>query len=49
MPVTIETTFWGGWPDCYRIANGEAELIITGNIGAPRATHCSAGRTCSRC
>jgi hypothetical protein len=38
MPVTIEKKPWGGWPDCYRIANGEVELIVTGGIG-PRIMH----------
>ncbi len=31
--VTVEKTAWKGWPDCYRIANGEVELIVTGDIG----------------
>lgn len=31
--VTIEKTSWNGWPNCYRILNGEAELIVTSDIG----------------
>lgn len=31
--VKIEKTAWNGWPNCYRISNGEAELIITSDIG----------------
>lgn len=31
--VTIEKTAWQGWPNCYRITNGEVELIITSDIG----------------
>lgn len=33
MPVTIEKTEWGGWPNCYRLSNGEADLIVTSDIG----------------
>lgn len=31
--VKVEKTAWQGWPNCYRIANGEVELIVTGDIG----------------
>lgn len=31
--VTIEKTSFSGWPNCYRITNGEAELIVTSDIG----------------
>jgi len=31
--VTIEPTAYKGWPNCYRITNGEVELIITSDIG----------------
>ncbi len=31
--VKIEKTAYKGWPNCYRIANGEVELIVTGDIG----------------
>jgi hypothetical protein len=33
MPVNIEKTEWGGWPGCYRISNGEVDLIVTSDIG----------------
>lgn len=31
--VKIEKLAWGGWPNCYRIANGEVDLIVTSDIG----------------
>src|SRR5258708_5262120 len=31
--VTIEPLSWGGWPNCYRISNGEIEAILTGDVG----------------
>jgi len=31
--VKIEKTAWSGWPNCYRISNGEVELIVTSDIG----------------
>jgi hypothetical protein len=31
--VTIEKTAFQGWPNCYRIANGQVELIVTSDIG----------------
>lgn len=31
--VKIEKTAFSGWPNCYRISNGEAELIVTSDIG----------------
>jgi len=31
--VKIEKIPWGGWPNCYRIANGEVELIVTSDVG----------------
>jgi hypothetical protein len=31
--VKIEKVAWGGWPNCYRISNGEVELIVTSDIG----------------
>ena len=31
--VTIEKTPYDGWPNCYRISNGEVELIVTTDIG----------------
>jgi hypothetical protein len=33
MPVSIEKIPWGGWPNCWRISNGEADLIVTQDIG----------------
>ncbi len=36
--VKIEKTAWSGWPNCYRISNGEAELIVTSDIG-PRVMY----------
>ncbi len=39
MAVRIEKTAWGGWPNCYRIANGVMELIVTSDIG-PRVMRC---------
>ena len=31
--VKVEKTNYKGWPNCYRISNGEVELIVTGDIG----------------
>lgn len=31
--VKIEKTPYGGWLNCYRITNGEVELIVTGDVG----------------
>ncbi|MGJ5815760.1 hypothetical protein [Paludibaculum fermentans] len=31
--VNIEKTAWSGWPNCYRISNGEVEMIVTADIG----------------
>src|SRR5437773_12129022 len=36
--VKIEKTNFKGWPNSYRITNGEAELIVTTDVG-PRAMH----------
>lgn len=36
--VKIEKTEYGGWPNCYRISNGEVELIVTTDVG-PRIMH----------
>jgi hypothetical protein len=34
MPSTkIDKTAYAGWPNCWKIANGEIELIVTGDIG----------------
>ena len=29
----MEKTEYKGWPNCYRVTNGEIELIVTGDIG----------------
>jgi hypothetical protein len=31
--VKIEKTAWNGWPNCYRITNGEVEMIVTTDVG----------------
>ena len=31
--VKIDKTSYGGWPNCYRISNGEVELIVTSDVG----------------
>ncbi|MGI8989902.1 MAG: hypothetical protein ACR2I2_09995 [Bryobacteraceae bacterium] len=31
--MKIEKVPYGGWPNCYRIANGDVELIVTGDVG----------------
>lgn len=31
--VKIEPTAYAGWPHCYRITNGEVELIVTADVG----------------
>jgi hypothetical protein len=31
--VKIEKTEYKGWPNCYRVSNGEIELIVTGDVG----------------
>jgi hypothetical protein len=31
--MSIEKIAWGGWGHCYRISNGEADLIVTADIG----------------
>jgi len=31
--VRIEKTAYKGWPNCYRITNGEVDLIVTSDIG----------------
>lgn len=33
MSVRIEKLAWGGWPNCYRVANQEVELIVTTDVG----------------
>jgi len=31
--VKIEKTQYAGWPNCYRISNGEIELVVTTDVG----------------
>ena len=31
--VKVEKTEYKGWENCYRISNGEVELIVTGDVG----------------
>jgi hypothetical protein len=31
--VKVEETAYQGWPNCYRVTNGEVELIVTSDIG----------------
>ena len=38
MPATIVKTHFKGWDNCWRIANGEIELIVTADVG-PRVIH----------
>jgi hypothetical protein len=37
--VKIEKIGFAGWPNCYRMTNGDIELIATSDIG-PRIIHC---------
>lgn len=37
--TTIERVEYAGWPNCYRIANGDIELVVTSDIG-PRVMRC---------
>lgn len=31
--VTVEKVSYKGWPNCFKVTNGEVELIVTGDIG----------------
>ena len=31
--VTVEKTNYAGWPNCYRLSNGEVELVVTADVG----------------
>ncbi len=33
MPVNLEKTSYGGWPNCYRLSNLAVELIVTADVG----------------
>jgi hypothetical protein len=37
--VTIEKVAYAGWPNCYRLTNGDVELIATSDVG-PRVIRC---------
>jgi hypothetical protein len=38
MEVSMERVAYRGWNDCVRLANGQAELVITAEVG-PRVVH----------
>lgn len=31
--VKVEKVNYRGWPNCYRVSNGEVELVVTGDVG----------------
>ena len=31
--VTVDKTAYAGWPNCYRLTNGEVELVVTADVG----------------
>jgi hypothetical protein len=31
--VKVEKTEYKGWPNCYRVTNGEIDLVVTGDVG----------------
>lgn len=31
--VTVEKIPYAGWPNCYRLSNGEVELVVTSDVG----------------
>lgn len=31
--VTVEKIEYAGWPNCYRVSNGDAELVVTSDVG----------------
>ena len=31
--VTVEKIEYAGWPNCYRLSNGEVELVVTADVG----------------
>jgi hypothetical protein len=39
MPVTFRRTAYQGWANCWSVANGEVELIMTADVG-PRVISC---------
>ncbi len=38
--VRIEKIAYQGWTDCYRVTNGQIELVVTGDVG-PRIIRCA--------
>ena len=40
--VRVEKTEYAGWKNCYRVTNGEVELIVTGDVG-PRSIRFALG------
>ena len=36
--IKIEKVNFKGWPNCWRVSNGEVEVVMTGDVG-PRITH----------
>jgi hypothetical protein len=38
VPVQIDKLNWRGWPNSYRISNGQVEMIVTSDVG-PRIMH----------
>jgi hypothetical protein len=41
MATLIEPTAWNGWAHCWRISNGDIELVVTADVG-PRVIWCGA-------
>lgn len=41
--VTVEKVAYKGWPNCYRISNGEVELMVTGDVGPRMIRYGSVG------
>src|ERR1039458_7684886 len=31
--VKVEKIAYQGWPNCYRVSNGEVELVVTADVG----------------
>ena len=31
--IKVEKVAYKGWQNCYRVSNGEVELIVTGDVG----------------
>jgi hypothetical protein len=41
--VKVEETAYKGWPNCFRIANGDVELLVTSDIGPRIIRFCFVG------